>query len=280
MPPPSDERTFTAPWYPALVVRIPACVEITRTGYGTDVQSDPRPHDLAPGWAEAMARARRWTPSPELSAVVVAPHPDDESLMFGGLLAALADRGAAVHLIAVTDGEAAYPGADGVALATRRRAEQSAALHELGLTRLTVERLGVPDGRVADAEADVARAVAAACRSEVGLVAAPWEHDHHADHEACGRAARRALDDHRSLVLVSGLFWSLRRSPAPAGLQLAAIELTPGQRARKHAAIRHHRSQIDTTEVDTGGPDVHPVLGRSELAGADTDREYVIVREP
>ena len=43
-------------------------------------------------------------------AVVVAPHPDDEVLSVGGLLAQLADIGARIEVIAVTDGTASHDG--------------------------------------------------------------------------------------------------------------------------------------------------------------------------
>ena len=43
-------------------------------------------------------------------AVVVAPHPDDEVLAVGGLLAQLARLGGAIRVIAVTDGTASHRG--------------------------------------------------------------------------------------------------------------------------------------------------------------------------
>ncbi|MGZ6779660.1 MAG: PIG-L deacetylase family protein, partial [Mycobacterium sp.] len=40
---------------------------------------------------------------------LVAAHPDDETLGFGATAARLAERGVTVQVVAVTDGEAAYP---------------------------------------------------------------------------------------------------------------------------------------------------------------------------
>src|ERR1700733_13799140 len=46
---------------------------------------------------------------PGARAVIVAPHPDDEILGTGGLLAQLSDLGRKVLIIAVTDGTASHP---------------------------------------------------------------------------------------------------------------------------------------------------------------------------
>ena len=90
-------------------------------------------------------------PSPPATVVVIAPHPDDEVLGVGGLLALLARKGTAIHIIAVTDGEASHPSSPTVSqrdLAARRVAESEKALALLGLQAASVERLGLPDGDV------------------------------------------------------------------------------------------------------------------------------------
>ena len=228
---------------------------------------------LAPGWAEVVNTATPWEPS-DGPVLVVVPHPDDESLMFGGVLARCAMRGVPVHLLAVTDGEAAYPGVgDAGSLARLRRLEQRCAVAELGLSGATVTRLGIPDGRVCDHDdllADSVARIAAdeRCRS----VLTPWEHDHHTDHEACGRAVNRARRaPTSSFTVVSGLFWSMLREPAPPGVVLAALELTSVELERKAAAIRCHRTQVD--RIVSGDP----VLGDRELALGRRRAEYVIL---
>ena len=59
------------------------------------------------GWARTLEQASAWIPNP-VPTVVVAPHPDDETLAAGGLIAALTSRGIPVTVVAVTDGEHAY----------------------------------------------------------------------------------------------------------------------------------------------------------------------------
>lgn len=71
-------------------------------------------------------------------ALVVAPHPDDESLGCGGLLAMLAQRDCEVAVIFVTDGGASHPHSvswSRTRLASKRQDEANAALLELGLDR-------------------------------------------------------------------------------------------------------------------------------------------------
>ena len=228
---------------------------------------------LATGWADAIQRAEPWQPA-DRPVLVVVPHPDDESLMFGGLLARLARHGTPVHVVAVTDGGAAYPDAvDPPSLARLRRAEQDDALTELGLAGATVARLGIPDGSVANHEDELVDAIATVVDDEaIGSVLTPWDHDHHADHETCGRAVRRARrHSASSYTIVSGLFWSMLREPAPPELALAALVLTSDEMMRKSAAIRRHRSQIGTLVCD------EPVLGDHELALTRWRREHLIV---
>ena len=67
-------------------------------------------------------------PAAWASAVIVAAHPDDEVLGAGGTMALLAAAGARLRLVAVTDGEAAHPGADPAGMARARIAESAAAL--------------------------------------------------------------------------------------------------------------------------------------------------------
>lgn len=122
--------------------------------------------------------------------VVVAPHPDDEVLGAGGLLALLAAAGARVELLAVTDGEASNPGGSVAPseLAGLRRAETAAALGQLGV-RAPVQHLHLPDGGAAELEGPVREAL----RLEPGTwLLAPWALDGHPDHEAVGRACQAA----------------------------------------------------------------------------------------
>ncbi|MHC4993433.1 MAG: PIG-L deacetylase family protein [Planctomycetota bacterium] len=87
-------------------------------------------------------------------ALVVAPHPDDEVLGAGGLIALKRTRGAVVHVLYLTDGEAALRdfGADPDDVARRRRVLGEKACATLGVEVGCLHRLHLPDGAVPSPE--------------------------------------------------------------------------------------------------------------------------------
>ena len=218
-------------------------------------------------WRTTREQARRWQPL-DLPTTIVVPHPDDEALLFGGLIAWLTLRSIPIDVIAVTDGEAAYEHVDGRSLAVTRRREQRASLDVLGLDPARVRRLGLPDGHVDSHVDDLAGAIVA-CANPV--IVAPWEHDHHCDHEACGRAARKAAAALGGQVL-GGMFWAWHHTdPATlGGDELVALDLDELGWRRRRRALGQHRSQLE--HVD--GP---PVLTEHLLEPAQWRREYYVV---
>lgn len=208
-------------------------------------------------WEEVTSRATRWCPPP-VAVLVVVPHPDDEVLGTGGLIAHQRALGIDVTVVAVTDGEAAYGPDLGFDLAARRRGEQLDALAELGVAPDAVVRLGLPDGRVAEHEGALAEAVADLA-PDGSLVVSPSPLDHHCDHEAVGRAATQAAG-RRALPIVHSLFWAWHhRTPRElAGATMLALPLDDDLRRRRWSALARHRSQVTD--------DVAPrLLGDEEL---------------
>ncbi|MCV7172621.1 PIG-L family deacetylase [Mycobacterium manitobense] len=143
-----------------------------------------------------------WEHCPGL--VVVAPHPDDETLGLGGTIAAAAERGIPVRVVSVSDGDAAHPDATAAqrrALAQTRRDEVRCAAAALGIG--APMRLGLPDGDVAAHQARVADALTEVLAAEPAGVwcAATWRGDGHPDHEAVGRAAAEATSRTGAVLL-------------------------------------------------------------------------------
>jgi len=188
------------------------------------------------------------------SVVVIAAHPDDEVLGAGGMMAILAAAGVRLRLIAVTDGEASHPGADPAAIARTRIAESATALDRLGARDAEVIRLRFPDTRVADREEELSAILAELCAG-FGACLAPWEADGHADHEAAGRAARRAVPD----VLAYPVWmwhWAAPGDPRVPWRRACQVALPADAAASKRSAIAAFTSQL--TDREGGLPPILP----------------------
>jgi LmbE family N-acetylglucosaminyl deacetylase len=231
-----------------------------------------RPHPIdAPGTDERSWAAWPWLSTVPRggfsglaavkSAVVIAAHPDDEVLGAGGLISILAAARIRLRLVAVTDGEASHRGhASPAPLARRRTAETAAALRALGAEEAVVIRLRLPDSHLARDE-DQLTAALAPLVAGFDLCLAPWEHDKHPDHEAAGRAARRAAPKALYRYPVWMWHWAVpadRRVPWDRALRLP---LPPAAVTRKRAAIRCFVSQLTDR-----GHGLGPVLSPGVIA--------------
>lgn len=130
--------------------------------------------------------------------LVLAPHPDDESLGCGGLIALLRRRGATVWVVLVSDGSQSHPGSRRFPPDARialRRAEMERALHILGVDAADLHVLELPDGAVPNAHRPgfapaVLRIAEMARRCGARTLLAPWRRDPHRDHRAVSAMAR------------------------------------------------------------------------------------------
>ena len=141
------------------------------------------------------------------SILVVAPHPDDETLGCGGAIALLRQLNIPVKVLVVSDGTQSHPNSIAYppfALKKLRESESLAALSILGVAPEAVTFLGMPDGavpqvrggetgmenrtdekipeeRYLDAIAFIERYLNSFILSTVFL---PWRQDPHPDHRA------------------------------------------------------------------------------------------------
>jgi LmbE family N-acetylglucosaminyl deacetylase len=204
--------------------------------------------------------------------LVVAPHPDDETLGFGGAAGAIAARGVHVHTVVASDGGAAWPGLSpreqtDLEHSRRRESQRSAAL--LGLHPPTF--LGLRDGGLADAESRLADILTDMLTDRVAgtWCAATWRGDGHPDHEALGRAAAVATSRTGAVLLEYPVWmWHWAR-PGDANVpwhRATRVMLDPVAAERKQHAAAVFRSQIDPD--DGRDPIVPPhVLSRLQAVG-------------
>jgi LmbE family N-acetylglucosaminyl deacetylase len=194
--------------------------------------------------------------------LVIAPHPDDETLAVGGLLQQAAARGAAVRVLFLTDGEnnpwaqRAVEGrwrinrADRVRWGARRRQESLAALGCLGLRAECAVFLAFPDQGLTDlllrgGETLIQTLVTEVERWRPTALLIPSASDIHPDHNAAavmsGFALARAPNSTRGLLPLSYVVHERVSLSEGAGVKIA---LTPRERETKHRAILEHASQL------------------------------------
>lgn len=170
-----------------------------------------------------------WNP-PRGTVVVLAPHPDDETIGCGGVLRLHARRGDRVVVAFATDGERGAPpgGPSGGRLAAIRRLEARRACAVLGARAL--EFWGCPDARLASARGLALRVRELLARERPAVVYAPAADDPHADHRALARAVPAAARAWRYEI------GSLPRPDAVADVSAAFED--------KLRALREYRSQL------------------------------------
>ena len=202
--------------------------------------------------------------------LVVAPHPDDESIGCGGLIAGLRRRGVAVQIVVMTDGTGSHPGSPrypAPQLAALREAEAREAVSILNVEprALSFWRLG--DRYVPTEGADFDRAVERA-RAELqtlapALVVIPGPTDAHGDHRASWaiwtRAAGTLPQPPRRLTYI---VWPGPEHPGGAEVTLDIAAVLP----LKRRAIAAHRSQHGLVIDDDPGGFTLPadLLARTE----------------
>lgn len=84
-------------------------------------------------------------------AVIIAPHPDDEVIGCGGLIARLVAEGSAPHIIIMTGGEGSHKGCCSTAsedIINARRVLTRKALAILGVPMSNIHELNFPDGGI------------------------------------------------------------------------------------------------------------------------------------
>jgi LmbE family N-acetylglucosaminyl deacetylase len=209
--------------------------------------------------------------------VVVAPHPDDETLGCGATIARKRAAGTRVVVVVVADGGSSHRSTvvTTAQLVAMRRAEVLAACARLGVAESDVVLLGHPDGTVGDRLDEVAEALATRIRDvdPAEVLVTSWR-DWHPDHGGAYRAASAALEraGSRAVLLQYPVWWWvegpwLRRpglrlasklrflaSDWRAGLCAGPAQLVEvGEHAAaKRAALAEHRSQtVNLTDEAT-----------------------------
>jgi len=224
--------------------------------------------------------------------LILAPHPDDESLAAGGLIQRAVKAGAKVRVLFATDGDNnPWPQrflerklqislADRARWGRRRRNEALHALELLGLPKGSARFLGLPDQGITKllmrAEDGVLFALTAELKEwNPTLFVIPSATDAHPDHSAL-------------FVLVHLAFMRLEHAPRtlrfiihaprrPSERGRITLRLTPEEIARKRDAILAHQTQMALSRKRFAGYATSHETYYSAPLQAQTDHRHPII---
>jgi LmbE family N-acetylglucosaminyl deacetylase len=199
-----------------------------------------------------------WPVSAQTRLLVVAPHPDDETLGCGLLLQQVLAAGGEVRILLLTDGDdnpwpqrylerrVVIDEAGRRRWGARRREEMVHALQRLGVPASALQPLAWPDMGVTSRLRDDLAGSIASMRAAIeafrpSLLCAPALRDSHPDHGAGHVLCRLALAGLAPAPLL--LTYAVHGAGATARDALH-VEATPAQQQRKLAALAEHRSQL------------------------------------
>ena len=196
--------------------------------------------------------------------VVLSPHPDDETLGAGGLIAAACHAGQRPEVVVITDGAGSHPRSQAYPahrLIELRQAEVAAAGALLGLPAAGMHHLGLPDTRAPSSGPEFEAAVQAIlerCRT-IGAetLFVTWDGDPHCDHEATARMARAVRLRMPELRLWAYPIWGWHLDPAlpldhapPSGFRL---DIAMHQIVKRNAIAAHVSQMTGLIDDDPEG---------------------------
>lgn len=183
------------------------------------------------------------------SALIFAPHQDDETFGCGGLIALKRHQNVAVQVVFLTDGSADKQDSQ---IAQTRRQEAISALSILGVNAQQIHFLDYPDGHLNQLVHDqsaIAELAQLLARYQPIEVYVPHCKDHHPDHEATYALVNQAITESQMQVhLIQYAIWALWKSPfllklKPQDLANAYRISIDAVQDQKHCAIAAYRSQ-------------------------------------
>lgn len=167
--------------------------------------------------------------------LILAPHPDDESLGCGGTIAHYTHRRARTKLIVISDGAAlAEQGRTDGNLVEERGRETTTAAQVLGIQQ--IEALGFPDGQLRHHTEEICAVLRARIAAfEPELIFCPSPISSHPDHVTVGRLMLQLL---REMTGWSLVFYEIHGPLRPNFL----IDITDVLALKEKAVLSYYRS--------------------------------------
>ncbi|MEP6925237.1 MAG: PIG-L deacetylase family protein [Pyrinomonadaceae bacterium] len=197
--------------------------------------------------------------------LIVAPHPDDESLGCGGAIALLRSYDCVVEVLVMSDGTLSHPNSKkfpALVLRDLRENEIISALEILGGAAMNISFLRYPDRSVPNKDSDEFPQAVEICqkfleKTKPKTILLPWRRDPHPDHFAANQiisAAKTHLSFAPKIIEYPIWLWELATgADAPQSSEVKAWRLNiETVLAKKQTAIAAHRSQ--TTDLIDDDP--------------------------
>jgi LmbE family N-acetylglucosaminyl deacetylase len=188
--------------------------------------------------------------------LVIAPHPDDEAIGCGGIIAQNSAAGERLVVAFLSSGECGIPGVSAPDAGRVREREAAAAADILGIADLFFLRL--PDGRLEDHFVPAASALGGVLTAAVpNIIRIPHPQDGHADHSAVWPLLQESIriSNVPSPEILAYEIWTPMAQPD------YAEDITPVM-DRKLAAIGCYASQLQQLPYD------HGIAGLNAYRGA------------
>jgi LmbE family N-acetylglucosaminyl deacetylase len=215
-----------------------------------------------------------------LKVIVIAAHPDEAEMYAGGTVRLLADRGAAVKFMSLTNGDAGHHEMERVPLKRRRAREAYAAARHLGV--LDYEILDIHDGELVPDLALRQRVISAICRWQADVVVSfHADCPGHLDNRAAGHVVRDAVGFCGNANIVGDLP-ALARAPlclkmtdygaVPTHRHDIVIDNDPSIDAKLHACTDHATQFYEFAPYERG------FLGEVPTNGSWADQRAFILK--
>jgi LmbE family N-acetylglucosaminyl deacetylase len=191
------------------------------------------------------------------SALVFAPHPDDETLGCGGTILRKKAAGAKVQIVLLTDGSSAFPGLIAPDELTKLRyTELLDAAPALGVAKDDVFFLGFKDGRLSEHIAEGTDRIAELLtREQPAEIYVPYHRDPPPDHQATTQialaAARRVLPQVIVYEYPVWFWYHWPIIPAEGGVRGKLHSVRNGGRTGRHS-LREFRCCVSMAEQREG----------------------------
>lgn len=199
---------------------------------------------------------------------IIAPHPDDDILGCGGLIAErVAEKRSVVHVFILTDGSNSHRKEFGIThdptpdeLSVTRKREAISALKVLGVPLKNIHFLGFEDGCLAQSIYDAASRITSVLSPgplDSIEIFAPHEQDQHTDHKAASVIAVKVFHNFKSNgCLKKYIIWK------PLGFALLPslrFDIT-NFALLKANAMSHHKSQTTLLSNQQHRPVLDPAF--------------------